>query len=675
MTGVRVGVDVGGTFTKAVAVELPSGAVLSQVVVPTSHTDAAGVAAGIVDSIRKVVEEVGADRVDLVTHSTTQAVNALLEGDVQAVGILGLGRQPDLKKAQTRTSLRDVELAPGQHLPTTPAFLDVTAGLDEDEVRAALARFRAAGVGAVCVAEAFAPDDDRNEARAAELAVEAGYVVCTSTDLSGLYGLELRTVTAAINASILGIATRTAEFVNRGVEDAGLTAPLMVMRGDGGATDLNGFRSAPVRTLYSGPAASVAGALRYGNVTDGVVLEVGGTSTNVAAIRNSRPLLSYVRVESHATAVRAVDVRVVGVAGGSMLRVRRRRVHAVGPRSAHIAGLRYCCYLDPAELDGATVEVAAAVEGDPADHVIVRLADGTGAALTTTCAANRLGLVETEDYAYAPPEAARLAFDLVAEHLGADPEEIADHMLTAASDAVCDVVWDLIKRERLSDPELVAVGGGAGGLARHVGRRLGLRVVVPPGAEVISSLGDALSHVRAEREITVARVDGAIVRRLTREVEEEAVASGADAGSVEVRVEEQPERGTIRAIATGAVALTAGATVGRTLVDEAAVSARTTGEVRRAGMFWLATSGTDLSILDRYGEQIARMKGEVVSATELAEAFQRLTRYRGPVVLRPTIYHLAGSHLSELSSPDALEVALNLHDPDGGELYLVGRTR
>src|SRR5262249_60009902 len=108
-----------------------------------------------------------------------------------------------------------------------------------------------------------------------------------------------------------------------------------------GATDLDGFRAAPVRPLYSGPAASVSGALRHASVSDAVILEVGGTSTNVAAVRDSRPMLSYVKVASHATAVRAVDVRVVGVAGGSMLRLRRRHVYGVGPRSAHIAGLPY----------------------------------------------------------------------------------------------------------------------------------------------------------------------------------------------------------------------------------------------------------------------------------------------------------------------------------------------
>ena len=81
--------------------------------------------------------------------------------------------------------------------------------------------------------------------------------------MTGLYGLELRAVTAALNASVLPIAVRTEEHVERGVEAAGIHAPVMVMRGDGGATDPAGLRREPARALYSGPAASVAGVLRH----------------------------------------------------------------------------------------------------------------------------------------------------------------------------------------------------------------------------------------------------------------------------------------------------------------------------------------------------------------------------------------------------------------------------
>ncbi|MFT3853233.1 MAG: hydantoinase/oxoprolinase N-terminal domain-containing protein [Ilumatobacteraceae bacterium] len=111
-SSLHVGVDVGGTFTKAVAVDLVTREIVASAVVPTTHTATGGVAAGVVDAVAKLAAEVGAERIELVTHSTTQAVNALLEGDAGEVGVIGMGRRPDLKRVGKRTRLHDVELSP-----------------------------------------------------------------------------------------------------------------------------------------------------------------------------------------------------------------------------------------------------------------------------------------------------------------------------------------------------------------------------------------------------------------------------------------------------------------------------------------------------------------------------------------------------------------------------------
>ena len=112
----------------------------------------------------------------------------------------------------------------------------------------------------------------------------------------------------------------------------------------------------------------------------------------------------------------------------------------------------------------------------------------------------------------------------------------------------------------------MAVGGAAGGLGRYVAQRMNLQCTVPAGAEIISSIGDALSMVRAERERTVSVLTAEVVRQLSEDAENEALAAGAAPGTVEVRIEELPERGTVRAIATGTVGLRTGALPGQTLV-------------------------------------------------------------------------------------------------------------
>ena len=675
--GVRIGVDVGGTFTKAVAYDLDAHAVVAQAVLPTTHTHAEGVAHGVVEAVHEVADVVGADRVDLVVHSTTQAVNALLEGDVGRVGVIGLGRRPEIGKVRKRTALDHVELSPGKALDTVPVMFDITDGLPLADIRRTLEPWKAEGMSAVCVAEAFAPDDSTAETTVAALASEIGLPACASSELTGLYGLELRTVTAAINASIIPIALRTASYVEQGVAAAGITSPVLVMRGDGGATDLDGFRSAPARPLNSGPAASVAGALRFGDVGEGVVIEVGGTSTNIAAIHKGHPQLSYVQVASHSTALRAVDVRVIGVAGGSMLRVRRRRfgglgVHGVGPRSAHIAGLAYTCF-EPAEaIAGATAVEFAPRAGDPADYLALDLTDGRRVALTNTCAANALGVTQPGDYAYVDGAAARAGFAIAGTALGLDGDEVARRMLEASGTAICELVTAVAKSAGLLRPPLVAVGGGAGGLGRHAAAMLRYDCRVPDGAEVISSLGDALSLVRAERERTVDATDATVVSRLMDDVEAELLSAGAAASTIDIRVEERPEKGTVRAVATGAIGLTTGALPGRAPIDAAEAGriaadlGLAAGSASAVGAYWLAGGAGNpdrVVVLDRFGDVLVDVVGDVDrsgDADTIAAAVERLTRHRGPVTLLPSVWVIHRSRFTELSSGDRAAAAAAL---------------
>lgn len=666
---VRIGVDVGGTFTKAVGIDLDTGALAARAVVLTTHDHPEGSAAGVVQVVSEVAHEVGPDRVELITYSTTQAVNALLEGDVSVVGVLGLGRQPDLRKAAKRTKLDKVELSAGRRLPTANEFLDITPGLTDDALDAALGRLAAAGATTICVAEAFAPDGGGAERRAVQAAIARGLPACGSSEMTGLYGLELRAVTAALNASVLPIAMRTEEHVARGVAAAGIRAPVMVMRGDGGATDPAGLRREPARALYSGPAASVAGVLRHTRIAEGIVLEVGGTSTNIAAIKDGRPALSYVQVASHATAVRALDVRVIGVAGGSLLRARKGRLYGVGPRSAHIAGLPYSCYLTPDELQGARAELFAPRPDDPPDYVVLRLADGRSAAITNTCAAVALGVVEPGDHAAAgaDPVAARAAFAAAGTLLRLEGQELARRMLATSAQAVGGLAMAVAEEYGLQRPTIVAVGGGAGGLGRAAAAAVGLELHLPELAEVISAVGDALSLVRAERERSVTEAGHEVRAALAAEAEQACVSAGADPDSIDVRVELDDDGTTLRAVATGMVGLSTGALPGRAPLDAAgarAVAAEMGApEPSAVGAFWVSTDPVEgLSptvVLDRFGDAVASGPGVVTAldgsacATRVADMVERATRRRGPVTVDPKVWVLQGNRATQVPPDEA----------------------
>ena len=116
----RIGIDVGGTFTKAVLIDNSSRAVVGRYSVMTTHDHPRGVAAGVVEVFRNVLDESGVrpDEVVFLAHSTTQATNALLEGDVAKVGIVGMAGAAAAKLAEPQARIGAIELAPGCTLAT-----------------------------------------------------------------------------------------------------------------------------------------------------------------------------------------------------------------------------------------------------------------------------------------------------------------------------------------------------------------------------------------------------------------------------------------------------------------------------------------------------------------------------------------------------------------------------
>jgi N-methylhydantoinase A/oxoprolinase/acetone carboxylase beta subunit len=297
----------------------------------------------------------------------------------------------------------------------------------------------------------------------------------------------------------------TAEMVELSLQGK-IAAPLLILKGDGGVATMETLRTHPLLTLFSGPAAGLSGALKLRPLLHGLFLEVGGTSTNIGLARSGQVALRYARVGDFATCVRAADVRVVGVAGGSLVRLRGRKIVAVGPRSAHIAGLPYAAFTPPEEIVEPDLIFLSPLPGDPEDYVAIRTKTGKTIALTPTCAANALGMIPEGDYAKGNPEAARRAFAPLARCLGCAVEESARALLAQAARQIEAPIRDLLREQRLtrSDTSLLVGGGGAMALGPAVASRLGIPMERTPHAEVISSIGAALGVLRIEREQALA---------------------------------------------------------------------------------------------------------------------------------------------------------------------------
>jgi N-methylhydantoinase A len=549
----RVGIDVGGTFTHAVAVDPVRFEVVAGIKVPTTHSDENGVAAGIILSLHQLIEEGGFEPSDIafIAHSTTQATNALLEGDVAPVGILGMGYGTARFIARRETNIEKIEVAPGRYLKTYHRFIDTGYELVEEEIEEHLRSMAGEGAKTFVASESFSIENPEQELKVLQVAKRLGYPATAGHLISQLYGLRIRTRTAVINASMLPIMMETASLTERCVREAGIEAPLMIMRSDGGVMDLEGMRKRPILTMLSGPAAGVAAALMYAKISDGIFLEVGGTSTDISAIRNGKSMVRTAQIGGHRLFIRTLDVRTVGIAGGSVPRVRGRKFIDVGPRSAHIAGVGYASFTEPPEEDW-SVSTISPLKDDPDDYLLLSAGDKK-ITITPTCASNLLGLVEQGDPAQGNKDWIFKAF----HEFSPSPKEAAEELLEQASPKVENIVEGLIEdyeldRELLS---LVGGGGGASALVPFVAKKMNLEHRISDNNAVISAIGAALAMVRDTIERTVMDPGPEEILKIRREAEESVVRMGASPGSVEVQVEVDPQKNVLRATATGATEL------------------------------------------------------------------------------------------------------------------------
>jgi len=372
-----------------------------------------------------------------------------------------------------------------------------------------------------------------------------------------------------------------------------------------------------------------------------------------------------------------------------MARLNRRGIAEAGPRSAHIAGLDYACFADAEELavGELALEPIAPRSGDPHSYAAVRAGDQRYA-LTTTCAANALGLVPEDSHAHAP-ETALAAFAPLAPHLRTTPGGAARAMLDAAVEKIAAAAFEAAGQHDLGEGiPIVALGGAADALAGEVARRLGMELLRPENPEVLSSVGAALSLVRAEVQRSATRGSSREMRMgIARAAERECVDSGASPATVTVETSYEPDTGVIRATATGAVALEAGAarrepTAEPALLDAAAAVLEVPGEsldLVASNDFYSVYSENGsgrVAVIDRLGgvalaEDAKRVlvgHGEQL-ATRLRDEVDAATVNLGVASMLPRVALVCGARILDMSDArhgeeivSAAERALADHD-------------
>lgn len=550
----RIGIDVGGTFTDAALINNDTFELMDTVKVPTTHMAESGVAAGIIQVLNKIMEKnnVRPEQVSFIAHGTTQATNALLEGDVVKVGIVTVGKGLEGVKSKSDTAIGDIPLTVTKNLHSANAYVESGRPDFIQAVAEAITGLQAENCEAIVAAEAFSVDDAENEKAVAAQCAQMGISGTATSEISKLYGLKIRTRTAVINASIMPKMLEAANMTESSIKKAGIRTPLMVMRCDGGVMTVDEVRKRPILTILSGPAAGVAGALMYEKLTDGIFLEVGGTSTDISCVKDGKVMVKYAEVGGHKTYLTSLDVRTVGIGGGSMMQITNGKLTEVGPRSVHIAGLAYEVYADPEEIVNPKLKEICPSEGDPG-YAYVECDGGKCFALSLSGAANIAGYVTEGDYARGNAEAARRAWQPLADRMCMSVEETAEMALELSASKNSKVVSALMSDYGMDSRTVTLVGGGGGAssVVPHLAKKMGLKCKNAKNAPVISTIGVALAMIRDMVERTIPNPTQKDILAVRREAEERAIASGANPETVEVSVDVDASKNLVRAIAIG----------------------------------------------------------------------------------------------------------------------------
>ncbi len=345
---IALGIDTGGTYTDAVLVDHESGAVLAGAKALTTRRD---LSIGIGEAVRAALNENGgalwpAD-VDLVALSTTLATNAIVEGQGSPVCLLLIGYDPELIKKygfERELVTPDVVYIRGGH----DGLGDEVEPLDEAAAREAILTYKDR-VEAFAVSGYFGVRNPAHELRVRELAHElsAGTKAVTcGHELTTRLNAVRRATTTALNAKLIPLLHDLIATVRRTLDEQGIHAPLMVVKGDGSLVRAEWAMQRPIETILSGPAASVVGAWHLSGRGDPSpasgrsvwVVDVGGTTTDIAMLQDGRPRINPqgAQVGQWRTMVEAADVHTVGLGGDSQVRVQHIASHAdwlsIGPR-------------------------------------------------------------------------------------------------------------------------------------------------------------------------------------------------------------------------------------------------------------------------------------------------------------------------------------------------------
>jgi N-methylhydantoinase A/oxoprolinase/acetone carboxylase beta subunit len=467
-----VGIDVGGTYTDAVLLE--NNQVRAIAKVPTREI----LLDSLIEAIDIIVKDEDKKKVKRIVFSTTIITNLIAEKKYEDVDLLiipGPGLSHDYYKHMSYAHI-------------IPGAIDYRGreilSLKEQEIEAVLREIAAKGSKKVGVVGKFSPRNTSHEKQVAGIIKNKypDWQVELGSKIGSQLNFPRRVVTTYLTCATREPYHYFIESVRQALKIREIYADVFILKADGGTTPLQRSEELPVETIFSGPAASTLGvqALTSPGET-AVVVDIGGTTTDLALILSGQPLLSAkgARVMDQLTQVRALAVKSVPIGGDSVLNRDGNEINICGKRM----GQAYCL-------------------GGPAP--------------TPTDALRVLGLTDLGDR-----DKAAEAMTVLGEGLNITVDEIAGRVVTRVVDIITAEiekmfieweqepayrVWEIIHKHAVKPTIVAGVGGGAAGFAVRIAKKLGCRPVIPQFASVANAIGAALAkptlqvNLRADTE-------------------------------------------------------------------------------------------------------------------------------------------------------------------------------
>ncbi len=468
-----IGIDVGGTYTDAALVR--EQAVISWAKTPT-RPDLLATLLEVLDQVMVGVDPAQIERVGL---STTLITNLIAEEKVEQVALLAIP-------------------GPGVNPREYPVFRDAfllqgaidfrgreTAKLQLEEVTAACQALDKRGIRKLAVVGKFSTRNNRQEKEIAawvlkhhpQLEVELGH------QAAGKLNFPRRAVTTRLTAATRPAYRQFLEQVAAALKERKILAPVYILKADGGTLPLEKAVEVPVETIFSGPAASTMGVLALTPAGQtSVVVDIGGTTTDLALILSGKPLLSSkgARVQEHLTQIRAFSVKSVAIGGDSSLRAEKGSLSLSPQREGPAA-----CLGGPAPTPTDAMRVLGLTDlGDE------KKAREALVALGASLAADNLNPTNPPKDRDLASTVAQQVIDLVVQRI---ISEIKTMFLEWEQEPAYRV-WEMMQQERIRPQNIVGVGGSAPSLVPLVADQLDCNGIIPTNAPIANAIGAALAR-------------------------------------------------------------------------------------------------------------------------------------------------------------------------------------